>query len=484
MREQVMRAAVRSRAAAGVALLLCAIGCRAPVDLRKTLADLNDPYSADAPTAGADHLTPLATAVLEGSDARPSGSESEAIERIARELSRDAPRALLPEDREYFLNAARTAWRYGDQYSRPTTGMIAAVPRYDYATVWDLGSSVAMLFCARELGFIEEAGYKARMRLALQTLQRLALFHGAAFNKAYRVSTGGMVDDRQRASRTGFGWSATDLGRLLLWLRIVANRDPELAADASSAVHRLDFTRLVKDGYLWGEDLGPGGVVRSYIEGQLGYEQYAAQGFALWDARADKALRLAEHAIPIQVMGQTVAADSRRRDRLTSEPFVLMGLEFGWAPDVEQLARAVLEAQAERARQTGVLTIVSEDAIDRPPHYFYYYCVFANGRQFSIDVQDPTATVDSPRWVSSKAAIGWHALQPSAYTKRAIEGVEPARTPRGWASGVYERTARSTNTLNVNTEAVIMTAALYALRGKPMLSLSTAASVPRSPDHD
>ena len=98
-------------------------------------------------------------------------------------------------------------------------------------------------------------------------------------------------------------------------------------------------------------------------------------------------------------------------------------------------------------------------------------------------MQDPTATLDGPRWVSSKAAIAWYALQPSAYTRRAIQAIEPARTPRGWTSGVYEDTKRSTDTLNVNTEAVVMTAALYALRGEPMLSLSTA-SVPRSPDHD
>jgi hypothetical protein len=90
-----------------------------------------------------------------------------------------------------------------------------------------------------------------------------------------------MVDRRQRVSATGFGWSVTDIGRLLVWLKIVAERDPEFAGDAAAAVRRLDFTRLVRDGYMWGEETAPDGTRRQYQEGQVGYEQYAAQGFAL-----------------------------------------------------------------------------------------------------------------------------------------------------------------------------------------------------------
>jgi hypothetical protein len=345
-----------------------------------------------------------------------------------------------------------------------------------------------MLYCARELGFIDDATYTMRMRAALDTVAKLGLFQSVAYNKAYKVSTGSMITRDHRPSTIGFGWSVTDIGRLLIWLRIVANRDPELAASAEAVVSRIDFSKLVRDGYLWGSDIGPNGQLRVYQEGQIGYEQYAAQGFAVWGARADKALSLNENEIPVEVMGQTVAADRRQRDRLTSEPFVLAGLEFGWTPEVERLARAVLAAQEERARRTGITTIVSEDAVDVPPHYFYYYCVLANGRQFSVDVQDPNAVVDKPRWVSTKAAFGWHALLPSDYTRRALLAVEPARGAQGWSSGVYENSARSTRTLNVNTAAVVMTAAVYALRGEPLLNRGNALTaqdyVARNQAHD
>lgn len=408
-----------------------------------------------------------------------NAAEPVSLEAVDRELSREMARTLLlPDDRDHFLDAARVAWRYGERYYRPSTGLVAPVPFYDYSTVWDLGSSLALLYAARDLGFIDDDQYKPRMRLALRTLARLGLYDKAGFNKAYQASTGAMVDRRQRPSATGFGWSVTDIGRFLVWLKIVAERDPELAADAEQVVRRLDFSRIVRDGYLWGEDVAPNGERRRYPEGQLGYEQYAAQGFALWGATPDKALRLSENEIPVEILGQPVAADERQRDRLTSEPFVLMGLELGWSPDMRQLARGVLAAQKERARRSGVMTIVSEDALNEPPHFFYYYCVFANARQFSVDVQDPTAVVEGPRWVSTKAAFGWHALVPSAYTRQAVKTVEASRGSRGWSSGVYERSLKSTDTLNVNTAAVVMTAAAYALHGEPMLARSRRLRTP------
>jgi hypothetical protein len=416
----------------------------------------------------------LASVVVRWFDAPDAAAET--IQPAAQPAqSPAAGETLSAEDKDVFMRAARTAWRYGEQHFRPSTGFIAAVPFYDYATVWDLGSGMAMLYCARELGLLDEATYKTRMKTTLRSLQRLALFDKSAFNKDYRVSTGTMVDRHRRPSSTGFGWSVTDIGRFLIWLKIVAERDPQFAAAAAEVARKVNFARVIGEGNLWGEEIAAHGKHARYVEGILGYEQYAAQGFALWGARAEKALSLTEHGMPLEIMGQQVVVDTRQRDRLTSEPFVLLGLELGLGPEMRQLARAVLDIQRERARRTGIVTIVSEDAIDQPPHYFYYYCVLANARQFSVDVQDPRAVVNGPRWVSTKAAFAWHALFPSAYTRQAVDTVQPAGTPGGWASGVYERTNRSTGTLNVNTEAGVMTAAVYALYGEPMLARSRTA---------
>ena len=366
--------------------------------------------------------------------------------------------------------AANIAWRYVSANYIPATGIVAAVPNYDYATVWDLASSLAAIHCAGELGLLDRAEADARLARALQTLGGYALHEDAAFNKVYSVTSGSMIDRGERRSRRGYGWSATDLGRLLVWLRIISESRPSLEPAAAAVAQRLKFDRLVGNGYLWGEDVDPAGRTRRYQEGQIGYEQYAARGFALWGHRAEKALDFEENALPITVMGQPLYADLRLRDRLTSDPFVLSGLELGWEPREAALARALLAAQEERFKRTGIVTMAGEDAMSEAPHYFFYYGVFANNRAFGIDVQAPGTFVDGPRWISTKAAFGWHALTPSAYTRRAIAAVRPAAGPAGWASGVYER-GGSTNVPNINTAAVVLEAALYQRLGRPLLTV-------------
>ena len=365
--------------------------------------------------------------------------------------------------------AAAIAWRYVVANYVPSTGLVAAVPNYDYATVWDLASSLAAIYCAGELNLIDRREADARMLRALETLGRYELYEGTAYNKVYSVTSGSMVDRSERRSQRGYGWSTTDIGRLLIWLRIIGSSREPLAQPAQAVAGRLNFDRLVEGGYLWGEDVDPGGAGRRYQEGQLGYEQYAARGFELWGHPAEKALDYETNAIPITVMGQPVVADLRQRDRLTSDPFVLSGIELGWNPREAALARAVLAAQEERFKRTGIVTMAGEDALADAPHYFFYYGVFANNRAFGIDVQAPNTFVDGPRWISTKAAFGWHALAPSAYTRRAVQAVRPAAGPGGWASGVYER-GGSTNVPNINTAAVVLEAALFERLGRPLLS--------------
>jgi hypothetical protein len=309
------------------------------------------------------------------------------------------------------------------------------------------------------------------MRRLLSTLATVKLYDNAAFNKVYSTKTGGIITRGDQSSAHGYGWSAIDIGRLLVWLKIVAVNQPAYAADAEKVVRRLAMDRLVDGGYLRGEDLDHRGAPRRYQEGRLGYEQYAASGFAVWGAHPDKALRLGENSLPLKLMGHDMLADVRGGDRITSDPLILMGLELGWDAEMEKLAAAFLAAEETRYRQTGRVTLTAEDAIGRPPYFFYYYCAFTNGKAFGIDVQDPRGAVEQPRWVSAKAAYAWNVLRPSAYTGLAVRTVAPARTPGGWGAGVFEGSGASTGTLNVNTAAVILTSALYQSRDTPLLKI-------------
>ena len=384
-----------------------------------------------------------------------------------------APDAKVVDERQLFLSAARTAWAFVDRSYQPSTGLSRAHDTYQYVTLWDVASALGATYSAHELGLISDAVYNQRIQRALATLSTMDLFDRAAFNKSYDSKTGKMIDRRQRISSRGYGWSVIDIGRLLTWLRILAVNQPQFAAQATTIVKRLDMSRLIKDGYLQGQDIDPAtGAMRMYAEGRMGYEQYAAAGLALWGYRAEKALDARLNALPVNVLGVTIVADKRGDERITSEPYIMMGMETGWySPELREQAWRVLAAQEARYKTTGTLTMVSEDALPDPPYYFYYYDVYRQGRPFVVDAPAGQGYVESPRWISSKAAFAWHALLPSPYTLTVLQAVQPSAIPGyGWGAGVYEGTLRPTGDASLNTAALILEAAVYNLRGHPFLA--------------
>jgi len=377
---------------------------------------------------------------------------------------------VFPEDRRLYADAAATAWAYVERHYQSSTGLVEPTSGYRYATLWDIASGLSALYAAHELKLLPTADYDRRISRALDTLTTTALFDEGGFNKLYSTRTGGMVGTDGRPTSRGFGWSALDIGRLLVWLKILAVNHPQHRDAATTVARRLAMDRIVTGGYLYGEDLNQAGEIRRYQEGRIGYEQYAARGFALWGASPTRALRLHENSIPTTIMDVPLPADIRGGDRLTSDPLVLMGLELGWDVETEQFAMQLLRVQEARYRKTGVVTLTGEDAVDIAPHFFYYYCAYTNGKAFGVDVQNPGAVVDGPRWVSAKAAFAWHVLRPSAYTDLAVRTVSRARGPVGWGSGVYEGSHEPTGAPNINTAAVILTAALVHAHGGPVLS--------------
>jgi Protein of unknown function (DUF3131) len=381
-------------------------------------------------------------------------------------------RANVVDERQLFLNAARVAWAFVDRNYQPATGLSRAHDTYQYVTLWDVGSGLAATYSAHELGFITDAVYTQRIQRVLATLSTTGLFDNAAFNRSYDSKTGKMIDRKQRISSRGYGWSVTDIGRLLIWLRILAVNQPQFATQATTIVKRLDMSRLIKDGYLQGEELSPAtGALHPYQEGRIGYEQYTAAGLALWGYRAENALDARLNALPVSVLGIPIVADKRGDERITSEPYIMMGMETGWySPELREQAWRVLAAQEARYKATGILTMVSEDALPDPPYYFYYYDVYRQGRSFAVDGPVGGPFVESPRWISSKAAFAWHALLPSAYTLTVLQAVQGSALPgRGWGAGVYEGSLRPTGDASLNTAALILEAAVYNLRGHPFI---------------
>jgi hypothetical protein len=372
---------------------------------------------------------------------------------------------LSAEDKAFYRAMAKYSLGYLTSYWQPSTGLVNATPDWANTTMWDVGAQLLGFHAAKELGLITPADYDARTKKTLNTLEHMPLYHSAAFSKLYSTHTG------QISSEGRPGWSATDLGRFLIALKILEQREPSYAAQLERIAKRNDFKQIVKDGYLQGQLIGSNGKPWTFQEGRIGYEQYVANGFAQWGADVANALDVQKNAQPVTVMGVPLLSDSRYQDRLLSEPFVLYGLELGMPDPVAQLAKNVLAAQEARYKSTGQITMVSEDALAVPPDYFYYYCVYCTRKPFIVENSSTSAEVASPKWVSTKATFGWNAILPDEYTLKAKDYVAPALDPaHGWASGVMEGSRASTKTYDINTAAVLLEVALYQLRGsKPLI---------------
>jgi len=423
----------------------------------------------------------LSAAVMLQCGSAEAGDETQPVAvqaSASNEVPAYAPKVLkqpVPVAREeidrLFDEAARAAWAQVQSNYHDATGLVNAQPTWAYPTAWDVASALASFYSARGLGLISDEDYKRRASKLLATMQQARLYQGIAYGRNYDAKTGELVGPDQKPHANGTGFSAMDLGRLLSVLAVVAKQDPDLADAARGVASRIDAKRVIRDGYLQGTELNKSGQPEAYQEGRLGYEQYAAAGFALWNMRAANAISARGNATKASVLGIPVTGDKRGLDRLTSEPFIMHGLEMGWNAEMRDMAWQTLSAQAARFASTGKLTMVSEDAINQAPHYFYYYCVYCSGKPFVINIHTPGVELNGPRWLSTKAAFAWLALLPNEYTWKAAQAVKPALDAKsGWATGVFEDSNTSTATYSLNTAALILEAALYRKTGKPLIA--------------
>ncbi|MDQ6771183.1 MAG: DUF3131 domain-containing protein [Gemmatimonadota bacterium] len=380
---------------------------------------------------------------------------------------------ISPQERQLYLDAARTSWNLVSRITEPSTGLARAHPNYSYVTLWDIAGVIAANYVAHELGFINDIVFDANIGHILSTLSSVDLFEGRAFNRIYDAKTARMVDNASKISSLGAGWSSVDMGRLLIWLRIIAIKHPKYGPFTAQVVKRLDMSKLLNDGYLQGVDVDPVTGQRStFTESEIGYQQYALYGFSLWGAKVNPEGLDVQHDVrAVNVLGVRLLTDSRGNDRVMSEPFILLGLEPGYrSADLQRQAAQVLGAQTARYQQTGIVTAASEDALPDPPYYFYYYSIWHRGKAFTIEGPGDKKYVERPRWISTKAAFGWNAVLPSPYTQFVLKAVQPAVTPIGWGAGVYEVTLKPTGVPSLNTAALIMESALYKIRGRPILA--------------
>ncbi len=400
----------------------------------------------------------------------------------------DLPAAQYPRRSgpltELEMAMARTAWKYFENNTQPT-GMANAVDNYPSTTMWDTASYMGAIVAARELGILAPQAADERLARLLQALQSLSFFRDELPNKVYNTQTLAKVDYGNKPGEIGF--SALDLGRLLVWLRIVRERYPQHAAAADRFVQRWKWDNVVdRSGMMFGAMLDKDGKLQYVQEGRLGYEEYAARGFQLWGVGTELASRREPYAtVPIYCV--EVPYDSRdprkysQHNYVVTESYALDGIEFNWDltddrdgddgrhshPWMADFARRVYQAQENRWKATGILTARSEHQLDAEP-YFVYDTVFTDGYAWNT-ITESGQYVPQFAAVSLKAALGMWALWKSDYTDRLFEEIARHADPqRGWMEGILESGKGPIRAFTANNNGIMLETRLFKAQGKLM----------------
>lgn len=380
------------------------------------------------------------------------------------------------------LATARTAWQYFKTNWNEKTGLVNAVDNFASITMWDQAAAMAALVSARELNLVSEAEFDSKMTTTLKTLASLPLYKKELPNKVYNAKTLLPVNYGKLDQREEIGWSALDLGRMALWLKIIGAKYPQFKAQTEAVWSHWKTDRLVKEGQMYGTAIVKGKEQLNQ-EGRLGYENYAAYGLKLWGLNVDKALDYKANVAYVNLYGKGVPYDKRdfanseANNYVLSEPFILDGIETGFQSLPKPFADRVLAAQEARYQATKQLTAVTEDNLDRAP-YFVYATLFANGQPWTTITPEPKE-YNQLRFLSAKAAIGWHVLYANDYTQKLFKFVNTKlKTEKGWYNGFYESLNEPNKALTANNNGVILESLLYRKVGKPLTVWAGVASKP------
>ncbi|MBW4683302.1 MAG: DUF3131 domain-containing protein [Microcoleus vaginatus WJT46-NPBG5] len=381
-----------------------------------------------------------------------------------------APKAgeLTPQE----LAMARQAWEYFQRNWNESTGLVNSVDGFASVTLWDQAAAIAGLVSARELGIVPAAEFESKMSQSLKTLAKLPLYKNELPNKVYNPKTLIPVNYGQLDKREEIGWSAIDLGRLALWLKIVGSKYPQFKDETAAIWKSWKVARLTKNGQMYGTSV-VNKKEQYNQEGRLGYENYAAYGLKLWGLDVSKALDFKSNAVFVNLYDQGVPVDKRdaknsgANNYVLSEPYILDGIETGFKGLPKAYADRILAAQEARYKATNQLTAVTEDNLDREP-YFVYNTLFVNGEPWAT-ISDTGTKYNSLNFLSAKAAVGWDMLYGTDYTQKLFDFVQNnLKSDKGWYNGFYEVLKQPNKALTANNNGVILESLLYKKVGKPL----------------
>jgi hypothetical protein len=379
---------------------------------------------------------------------------------------------------------AQIAWKYFEKNYQPSTGLVNAANDYPTATMWDIASYLGALVSAYELGIIDKHEFDSRLVKLLQALNSLSFFNNALPHKVYHTQTLQKVTYANKPGEIGF--SVLDLGRLLIWLKIIKERYPDYSNAIDTFVLRWDFSQAIHDdGTIYGASRdGETGQIVAVQEGRLGYEEYASKGFDLWGFDTTEAAKADPYAI-VQIYGIDIPYDARdpreyyAHNSVVAESYILDALEFNWDlandndgndarhshPWMSEVAQRIYDVQERRYKETGILTARTEHQLDQKPH-FVYDSIYSDGHPW-VTITEKGEYVPQFAAVALKGALGLWAVWKTDYTDLLFTKFASVYNPeKGFYEGVYENGSGAINKFTANNNGIILEALLYKVQGK------------------
>lgn len=372
---------------------------------------------------------------------------------------------------------ARTAWKYFENNYNPQTGLVNSIEGQEITNIWFIADYLAALISAHKLEIIKDYEFYNRVNSLLGFLNNMPLYKNKLPNFYYNTKSGMMVNSSNNSAEEG--WSAVDIGRLLIWLKILENMYPNTSEYVDKAVLRWNFCEIID----------PCGVIYSFKdklfqENRIGYQEYIYKGFELWGFSTEKYIKSTPKEY-VKIYDQLLAYDKRSiRDSenyslINTEPFVLNGLEFNWDnlndnnsmdsvhTDEESFksANQIYSLQEQRFNKERVFTSKNSFYSTNKKQWIHD-TIFAEGYAWNTFTESGQY-IPFMKLVSLKAGIGLWTLWKTEYTNKLFETLKYAYDPqKGWFEGRLEQNTTYERTYTLTTNSMVLESLLYKKSGR------------------
>ena len=383
-------------------------------------------------------------------NAETNASQSKVLTKRSKvELSRE----------ELFL--AKKAQYYIERNWNPATGLIDSVQGYHRTTLWDIASGIGAILALEKLGLVSAFDSTARLSKTLKTIITMPLYNNKLPNREYSTTSGLASGKLSNTASNGNGWSALDIGRLLIWLEITKHYKPELKPLISLITDKWQLEKAVHKQDLYGE-LSTKKRQSYRQEGRLGYLQYAAQGYQFIGFDVSSVFTR-ENTQQISQDNIMLYIDQRNLPFFTSDSYVLQAIELG-SPDVwwNQL-KPIYQLHKKHYQQTNKLWVFAEDAMNRPP-WFSYNNIHIYAQPW-LSTTTHGKKIINPQTFSNKIAFAFSVLFDDEFSQQLADTVmKNSLLEQAVPTGIYQDNSHNT-AYNINTNSLILVSLWYKLRG-------------------